>query len=384
MTQAYEPIMKILMLCYEFPPLGGGGAKVVSGLSRELVRLGHKVDVVTMGFRGLPKHEKVNGVNVYRVPCLRKNESLCNPIEMASYLMMAIPKVIQLIRHGNYDLNHTHFIFPDGIIALIAKRFTQLAYIITAHGSDVPGYNPHRFMWEHKLLFPLWKRITQRASQIACPSENLKSLILKHNPELPIRVVPNGIDLDKFNPGRPKQKRVLVVTRMFERKGVQYILKAVEGLDLTHEIHIVGDGPYLETLRKLADDLKVDVKFWGQLDNTSGPLIELYETSDIFILASEAENFPIVLLEAMAAGLAIITTQGTGCAEVVGDAGVLVKPKDSESLREALIGFMNAPDRTRELGRAARRRLESRFGWAEVAGQYSEIYKKNAFGQGSG
>jgi glycogen synthase len=53
-------MMHILMLSYEFPPLGGGGAKVVFGLSKELVRLGHDVDVVTMGFRGLPKHEKVN------------------------------------------------------------------------------------------------------------------------------------------------------------------------------------------------------------------------------------------------------------------------------------------------------------------------------------
>ena len=373
--------MKILMPCYEFPPLGGGGAKVVFGLSKELVRLGHEVDVVTMGFRGLPKHEMVNGVNVYRVPCIRRNVSLCTPIEMVSYLMTAIPKVIQLIRQRDYDLNHTHFVFPDGIMALIAKRFTQLAYIITAHGSDVPGYNPHRFLWEHRLLLPLWDKVTQRASQIACPSENLKSIILKQNSELQIHVVPNGIDLDKFDPGKQKQRRILVVTRMFERKGVQYILKALEGLDLDHEVHIVGDGPYLETLRSLADELKVNVKFWGQLDNASGPLIELYETSDIFILASEAENFPIVLLEAMAAGLAVITTKGTGCGEVIGDAGILVEPKDPDSLREALIGLMNAPDRLKELGQAARRRLENNFSWTVVAGQYSEIYKKYSINQ---
>jgi glycosyltransferase involved in cell wall biosynthesis len=192
---------------------------------------------------------------------------------------------------------------------------------------------------------------------------------------LPIRVVPNGIDLDKFDPGRPKQKRVLVVTRMFERKGVQYILKAVEGLDLNHEIHIVGDGPYLETLRRLADDLKVDVKFWGQLDNALGPLIELYETSDIFILASEAENFPIVLLEAMAAGLAIITTQGTGCAEVIGDAGLLIEPRDPESLRNAVVRLAKDPALCGQLGRLARKRLETRFGWSAVADQYLDLYK---------
>jgi glycosyltransferase involved in cell wall biosynthesis len=60
--------MKILMTSYEFPPLGGGGAQVVRGLSRELVRLGHEVDLVTMGFHGLPSRETVNGVRVLRVP----------------------------------------------------------------------------------------------------------------------------------------------------------------------------------------------------------------------------------------------------------------------------------------------------------------------------
>jgi len=368
--------MQILVLSYEFPPLGGGGAKVVFGLSNELVRLGHEVDVVTMGFRGLPKHETLNGVNVYRVPCIRRNVSLCTSIEMLSYLITAIPKVIKLIRQRNYDLNHTHFLFPDGIIALIAKRFTRLAYIITAHGSDVPGYNPHRFLREHRLLFPLWNKVTQRASQIACPSEYLKSLILKQNSELQVDVIPNGIDSDKFDPGKQKQKRILVVTRMLERKGVQYILKALEGLDLNHEIHIVGDGPYLQTLKALADKLKVHAKFWGQLDNASGPLIELYETSDIFILASEAENFPVVLLEAMAAGMAIVTTKGTGCTEVVGNTALLVEPRDPIAIREALVKLVSNHDFCVELGQAARKRLENNFSWTAVAKQYNDVYDR--------
>ncbi|MGH7518333.1 MAG: glycosyltransferase, partial [Gemmatimonadales bacterium] len=62
--------MRILTLCYEFPPLGGGGARVVYGLSRELVSLGHQVDVVTMGPRGLPRRQEVHGVQVHRVPCV--------------------------------------------------------------------------------------------------------------------------------------------------------------------------------------------------------------------------------------------------------------------------------------------------------------------------
>ncbi|MGH7752549.1 MAG: glycosyltransferase family 4 protein, partial [Gemmatimonadales bacterium] len=109
--------MRILSLCYEFPPLGGGGARVVHGLSRELVRLGHEVDVVTMGRQGLPRREDVHGVQVYRVPCVRRALHVCTAPEAFSYLLGALPVALKLAKHRRYDLNHTHFIFPDGVIA---------------------------------------------------------------------------------------------------------------------------------------------------------------------------------------------------------------------------------------------------------------------------
>jgi glycosyltransferase involved in cell wall biosynthesis len=81
----------------------------------------------------------------------------------------------------------------------------------------------------------------------------------------------------------------------------------------------------------------------------------------------------MVLLEAMSAGLAIITTRGTGCDEVVGDSGVLVPPGDPLALRRALVELAHDPDRCRVLGAAARKRLEERFSWPAVAARYAEI-----------
>ena len=183
-------------------------------------------------------------------------------------------------------------------------------------------------------------------------------------------IIPNGIDPGKFQPDRPKQKRILVVTRMLERKGVQHVLKAVEGSPFDHEVHIVGDGPYLPTLRQMAAAMGNSVTFWGWLDNRSPKLKELFETSSIYVFPSEAENFPIVLLEAMAAGMAIITTAGTGCAEVVGDAALLVDPGDVSAIREALAFLVNNPEQCRKLGMEARKRMEEHFGWAAVANRY--------------
>jgi glycosyltransferase involved in cell wall biosynthesis len=371
-------IMRVLMLSYEFPPLGGGGAKVVYGLSKELARLGHDVDLVTMGFHGLPRYEQVNGVNVHRVPCVRIKKSVCSTLEMASYVFSAIPTVLRLVRRNNYNINHTHFIFPDGLVSFIIKKLTGLQYIITAHGSDVPGYNPDRFKLGHRLLSPFWKKVIQNSEQIVCLSESLKSLVLERGPDTKITVVPNGLDANKFQPDGNKQRRILIVSRMFERKGIQYLFEALEGLELEHELNVVGDGPYLENLQQIAHSLKLKVRFWGWLENTSPEIKDLYETSSIFVFPSESENFPIVLLEAMAAGMAIITTKDTGCAEVVGDTALLVESRNSVAIREALVRLMSNPGLCKGLGQAARIRLENNFSWTTVAEQYADLYERYA------
>lgn len=369
--------MRILTLSYEFPPLGGGGSKVVAGLSRQLVALGHSVDVVTMGYRGLPRLESVYGALIHRVPCLRFSTSVCSTPELASYLCAAIPLALRLVRRNQYDINHTHFIFPDGFAALTLKRHTGLPYVITAHGSDVPRFNPHRFKLAHRLLAPVWQRVVAGASRIISPSHHLSRLIRLGREATGIDLIPNGFDPAKYRADRPRAKRVLVVSRLFERKGIQHLLHALDGLDHDHEVEIVGTGPYLRDLKSMAESAGLSVRFRGWLDNSSAELRELYETSSIFVLPSEMENFPVVLLEGMAAGLAIITTRGTGCDEVIQEAGLLVQPGDPSALREALVRLMRDPDLCRRLGAAARARLEQRFGWPLVARQYLRTYEQS-------
>ena len=369
--------MRILMLSYEFPPIGGGGARVVHGLSRELVRSGHEVDVVTMGFRGLPRHEEVNGVRVHRIPCLRRQAHVCTAPEAASYVLLALPTVWRLVHRRRFDINHTHFILPDGLLAYAVRCLTGLPYMITAHGSDVPGYNPDRLRVAHRVVAPLWKAVVRHAARMICPSEVLSTLVLNQSKEVKVTLIPNGIDVERFHANGKRPNRLLVVTRMLERKGVQYVLKALERFPCETEVHIVGDGPYLPTLRQMAEQAGIHVKFWGWLDNQAPELKELYESSSIFLLPSEAENCPIVLLEAMAAGTAIITTAGTGCAEVVGETGLLVQPKDPDSIRDALRRLLEQPVLCKELGQMARKRLDERFGWTAITKRYLEEYQQH-------
>ena len=108
----------------------------------QLVKLGNEVDIVTMGFRGLPAYEEVEGVNVYRLPSERKRKDICHTREMLPYVLSAFSHVKRLTATRKYDINHTHFIFPDGVLAWTLEHLSGLPYVITAHGSDVPGFNP--------------------------------------------------------------------------------------------------------------------------------------------------------------------------------------------------------------------------------------------------
>lgn len=366
--------MRILMTSYEFPPIGGGGAAVVAGLSRQLVASGHEVDLVTMSFRECPLREDVGGVRVHRVPCLRRAKDHCTTPEAFSYAARAFPVMQGLLAQHRHDVIHAHFILPDGLLAWRLSRSTGIPYVITAHGSDVPGYNPHRLRLAHHLVRPLWKLVVDGASRIICPSEVLERLVLAQRPaSRKTLVIPNGLQVGEYTPNGTKPK-VLAVTRMLERKGMQHLLTALSLTPIEPEVHIVGDGPFLPELRRQATELASPARFWGWLDNRSPQLRELYESSSIFVFPSEAENFPVVLLEAMAAGLAIITTEGTGCAEVVGDAGLLVPARDPKAISEALQRLVRDGELRRSLGAAARRRVEENFTWSAVAKRYVDEY----------
>ncbi len=362
------------MLNYEYPPLGGGASPVTKSLSEELVKFGHTVDVVTMGFKGLKEKEEINGVTIYRVPCIRKKQGVCQTHEMLSYCYSAYRFLPKLLRENKYDICHTHFIIPTGIVSYLNKN--KIPYIITSHGSDVPNYNPDRFGIQHKLLKPLWNEIVKNAECITSPSEYLKNLILenfdKENYCDKIKVIPNGIHPENFNP-KKKEKKVLVVTRLFERKGVQYIIDAMRDIK-NYELVICGDGPYLKKLEHKISKLNVtNIHLLGYISHER--LKYEYETSSIFVFTSTAESFGIVLLEAMSSGCAIITTNNSGCSEVVDDAALLVRPKKSSNIKEALIKLINNDQLRNELGATARKRVEENFTWKIIAKQYLSVYE---------
>ena len=386
MSARYNDAVRILTLSYEFPPIGGGGSGVVKGLAREMVNMGHAVDVVTMGFRGLPREEVVDGIRVHRIDCGRQSESRCTVREAFRYVLRSRRAVRDMLRRQSYDFVHVHFIFPDGLVAwLEVAPLKTLRFIITAHGSDVPGFNPKRFFkLAHPVLGILWRRVTKSAAEIISPSETLARLIEAERPGTPVRVIPNGADVDKFRPGE-KKNQILVATRLVKRKGVQYLLEALAGEGkIEWPVIVIGSGEYQAELQSLNERLGRPARLVGWIDNASDEFRRILEESAVYVLPSDFENFPVALLEAMGAGCAIVTTRGHGCEEVVGDSAELVTPGSTapdrcvSELRAALQRLTRDSAYCAELGARARRRLEQHFSWGAVAGRYLEVYEQHA------
>jgi len=369
---------KILVLNYEFPPLGGGASPVSYELALKLSETGDfDIDVVTMGYKDLAKYEEVNKhFRIHRVKCWRSKKELCHPWEQATYLVSAWFKCKELLKNTKFDICHCHFIIPTGVLALKLKKEFDLPYIITSHGSDVLGYNA-RFKLLYPFLIKSWKNILNNVQKVISPSNFLKTEILKVYPKFnnnKIVVIPNGFDTNKFKP-QEKKKYIFSSGRLLINKGFQYLIQAVSDKDIGYEVHIAGDGPMMGELKALASKSKTKVVFHGWLDNKGQEYKNLLEQSAIYVLVSEKENASISLLEAMSAGCAVITTNSSGCAETVDQSGLLVNSKDPEDLKNKIDIILNSQSKLSELQKLAVEKMMSNYSWDHILNNYLKIYE---------
>ena len=370
--------MRILMLNYEYPPLGGGAGPMSKELAENLVNRGHKVDFVTMRYNGQKKDETINGVHVYRVPCIRKRKATCNTPEMLTYVASAIKFTLKLTKKKKYDIVHSHFIIPTGIVAYVLKKTRGLDYIISVHGSDVPGYNPDRFGMVHKVTKPLLKRIIRNSKMTVPLSNYLKNLILKNiSGDVELKVIPNGIDLDLFKK-KKKKKWILMSGRLLSRKGFHHVLEALKDVDAPGwEVHITGDGPIRQDLESIAKGLKMKVIFHGWLDSKKD-VYRFCEQSSIYCLTSSNENASIALLEAMLSGNAVLTVNDTGCIETVGDTALVVDFGDVGAISGALKKLIGDEKYRLALGEKAQKRVKAHYGWKKIVDDYEGLMKKRS------
>lgn len=378
--------LRLLMLNYEFPPLGGGAGSATYYMALELQNRGHRVDVLTAREHDGKRDEFLDGVRVLRVPSYRVGIHEAGIRGAASYLLFARIKLARLMRENHYDLMHYYFGLPTGLLALYSHTRRGVPYVVSLRGSDVPGYdmNATALPSFHRLLGSTRRKIWRNAAAIVANSGSLRDLALDAEVDCPIEVIPNGVSIKRFAPGPSRRGasgplRVLCVSRLIQRKDLGTLIHAVAALrELDIVLEIIGTGKLEAEIKSLVQSLELQRRvhlsgFVGQAD-----LAERYRKADLFVLPSVSESCAMALLEAMSSGLPAIVSNVGGNTEIVchEENGILFEPGSISDLSAALRRLTESPVLCAQMSENNVRKIRSQHVWSQIARQYESVYRR--------
>ena len=372
--------MKVLVLSHEYPPIGGGGGKVVEDLCGGLVARGHKIHLLTALWDSLPSSESKGNLIIERLPSARTQSFRADFKAMTAYVWKSFWRGLKIIRDWQPDLIHAHFAVPAGAAALALSIFTRTPYVITAHGGDVPGGAPEKTGGWFRFVLPLSKLIWKRASVVAAVSGQTRQLALKHY-TADIQVIPNGIDPAKYHPGKIVAARtpgIIYIGRFSPEKNalaVPLVLSSLAHLDW-HCV-MLGDGPQMEEVKSLLKQHRLEERFtlpgWVGADEVAVWM----EKSDILFMPSLREAMPMAGLQALAMGLAVVASEIGSVPDLVinSENGFLAAPGDLEGYGGALKKLLENPTLL-ENCRLKSRKMVEKFDLQEVISAYEALYRQ--------
>lgn len=370
--------MRILVLIHEFPPVGGGGGRAAQDICRGLAARGHEIRVLTAHLDGLPEVETSEGYEVIRLKSGRK-EAFRAPLGvMSRYLAKVSWKGLRLVREWRPDAIHVHFAVPAGPAALLLSKTTGIPYLLTAQLGDVPGGTPEKtdrwFRWLLPFTPPVWKS----AAAVVAVSEFTRQLALKHYP-VDIQIIPNGVDLRLLDPGEIRLSQpvhLVFAGRFMTQKNPVQVVRTLAGLrDLPWHCTMFGDGPLRADVEKEIGDQGLCERFSMPGWVTPVEVVETFRHADILFMPSFTEGLPLVGVQALAMGLAIVAGRAGGFIDLVepGKNGCLFDPHSPELATQALRQLLSTPERLRAQ-REESRRIAARFDLDRVIDQYEACF----------
>lgn len=350
--------------------LGMGGAEhLVTNLSDELVHRGHDVKIIYLTGYALvkPKNKSIELISI--------------DMKSPKDFIHAYNIIRNTIKSYKPDIVHSHMYHANIVSRLVRLSTYTPKLICTSHSSNEGGK-----------LRMLSYRFTQNLADLSTnvSHDAVNSLIKKGAvKENNIICIPNGIDTDKFsrddNVREIKRKQLdignklmlLAVGRFYEAKDYSNLLQSISRLlklRTDFKLYIVGEGPLKEDMVKLSEKLKISefIEFLGERND----IRELMSACDLYVMSSAWEGLPMVILEAMSTECLIVSTDCGGVSEALGDTGILVAPKNSGALANALNKALSMTlEERKSLGKRAKKRVEHNYSLSSIADAYLEIYK---------
>jgi phosphatidyl-myo-inositol alpha-mannosyltransferase len=374
--------LRIAIVTQAYHPAVGGVTEHVAGSARALRRRGHDVTIVTTNFGSATLVDDArDGLRVLRIGrnVVIPFNGAENNLTVGFNLSRKLASIFAPGGTPAFDVVHVHCpvspLLP--LLAIEAADASGIPLVGTFHTASDSDY-------AIRLFRTTLRRFAARLSHAIAVSKAARDYAGNHFPN-PMTVLPNGVDLDRFRPEAGRLARyddgvpnLLFVGRFDPRKGLPELMHACgtlarEGRDF--RLILVGDGTLRRQIERMAGGvLRGRVHFEGRVAHERLPAY--YASADLFCSpARGGESFGMVLLEAMALGVPVLTTDLPGHRSVVtpGHDGVLVPRRDATALAAALARLLDDPAERRRLGENGLR-TAAHFGWDDIAGRLEAIY----------
>lgn len=270
--------------------------------------------------------------------------------------------------------SHWYSFYRASPYVLFAAYVWRRPVVLHVHGSsfdEFVGTESRPVQWLQSLVF-------DAVDGIVVLSEYWRTVVERRADPEKLHVLPNAVEPAAYQPREAAEPpRVVYVSSLLERKGVEELLAAVDSLDrrsdVDYRLSIAGDGPLADAVERVASD-RPHVEYLGYVPTEQKR--SLLEAGSVYVLPTRAEGLPIAMLEGMAGGCAVVSTPVGAIPEVIdeGDGGILVSPGDPEALAEALATLVSSPERTRRMGRHNRELIEQRYAWSDARDRLLALY----------
>ena len=330
--------MRIAMVG-QFPPHVGGVGVHIHTLSKELVKQGHEVYVITYPHKDIKDIDGINvigtkGLNIPGVRGLMFKKNAKKALE-------------SLLEKEDIDIIHGHYLFPAGAAAVEVGNEHGIKTYVTAHGSDM--FEVYK---KQPIMRSTLKNVLKRADVVLAVSNALRHEIIATGVSgisNKTRICWNSVDIEKFSQKEDNSFRnelgltdkpiVLFVGNLIKRKNVDSLLEAKKIANSNYNLVIVGDGPLFKKLKKKVEEENIrDVIFTGSRNDVEN----IIPSCDVLVLPSLSESFGLVLIEALACGKPVIGSNVGGITEIItDDVGLLVNPNKVSSIASAIDRIIN-------------------------------------------
>jgi len=375
-------LYNILILNYEYPPLGGGAGIITSHLANEFTDAGHKVFVLTSCFEGLPEEEVTGNLTIKRLHTRRARLDRSNVIEMYSYMRIALKYVKKEFKEGQFDVCLANFTLPGGIVGLKMKKELNLPYAMISHGHDIPWFYPKQMFFWHLAMYPIIKKVCLGSGRNILLTPEMKQIadrFVGNSANKRNVIIPNGIHEQELDYDEKPSHifKILFASRLVDQKNPMLFMRTMLLLKqqgLKFEATVLGGGALMDKLIQFKNKYGLnEVTLKGKVSHNE--VVDHMKLAHVLMAPSTHEAMSVTILEALSCGVYVVTTPISGNMRIPEENGCLVDARSPEPFATKITRFyIDNFSKGHLHPREVPEDLLQHFNWQVVSEHYVKVF----------